>query len=68
MPLLRLSETHASQVILQALINSLSLTICLGVIASAHVEFDVEGLEQLLPQVACADSIPLSDNDQGHTM
>jgi len=47
---------------LQALVDTLRLSVCLRVIAGAQAKRNFEELEQLLPEQACEDLVTIGDN------
>jgi hypothetical protein len=59
-----LDSRKTPQIILQALVDPLRLTISLRVVCSAILELDIKRFEQILPQKACENPISISDDQQ----
>ena len=53
---------------LQALVDTLRLSVCLRVIASAQAKGDFDELEQLLPKKTCEDLVTVGDDGIRKTM
>ena len=53
---------------LQALVDTLRLSVCLRVIASAQAKGNFDELEQLLPKQACEDLVTVGDDGIRKTM
>ena len=53
---------------LQALVDTLRLSVCLRVIASAQAKRNFDELEQLLPEQACEDLVTVGDDGIRKTM
>ena len=53
---------------LQALVDTLRLSVCLRVIASAQAKRNFDELEQLLPKQACEDLVTVGDDGIRKTM
>jgi hypothetical protein len=60
-PLVGMSTDEASEIAFNRLIDTLRLTIGLGVIGSAHVQFCASSLENSLPEFASKDWISVRD-------
>lgn len=67
-PLLGISTNKATQVALNLLVHSLSLTVRLWVVRRTHLQLNTSTLENLLPEVASENLIPIRDQGQRHAM